>query len=111
MTGQAARALGYGFAVYEPQAKSPAGPSVADLEINAPYSDEAALKSLADAAIAGHYEFENVPVEATRVLEEKVTLFIRVLKFCTFARTVKREKNFFEGQRNSPRPIRYRRFP
>ena len=47
MTGQAARALGYGFAVYEPQTKSPAG-HVADLEINAPYSDESALRRLAE---------------------------------------------------------------
>jgi len=92
MTGQAARALGYGFAIYEPQAKSPAG-HVADLEINAPYSDEAALKSLADAADLVTYEFENVPVEATRVLEEKVTLHPRpeILHIC---QNRELEKNF-----------------
>ena len=73
MTGQAASTFGYGFVVYEPQSKSPAG-HVADLEINAPYSDESALGRLADATDVVTYEFENVPVEATRVLEEKVRL-------------------------------------
>ena len=92
MTGQAARALGYGFAVYEPQAKCPAG-HVADLEINAPYSDESALGRLADAADVVTYEFENVPVEATRVLGEKVTLHPRpeILHIC---QNREREKNF-----------------
>lgn len=92
MTGQAARALGYGFVVYEPQSNCPAG-HVADLEINAPYSDEAALGRLADAADVVTYEFENVPVEATRVLEDKVTLHPRpeILHIC---QNREREKNF-----------------
>ena len=92
MTGQAARALGYGFAVYEPQTKSPAG-HVADLEINAPYSDESALGRLAEAADVVTYEFENVPVEATRVLEEKVRLHPRpeILHIC---QNREREKKF-----------------
>lgn len=92
MTGQAARALGYGFVVYEPQSNCPAG-HVADLEINAPYSDESALGRLADAADVVTYEFENVPVEATRVLEEKVMLHPRpeILHIC---QNREREKNF-----------------
>ncbi len=92
MTGQAARALGYGFTVYEPQANCPAG-HVADLEINAPYSDEAALERLASSADVVTYEFENVPVEATRLLEERVTLHPRpeILHIC---QNREREKNF-----------------
>ena len=97
MTGQVARTLGYGFVVYEPQSNCPAG-HVADLEINAPYSDELALGRLADATDVVTYEFENVPVEATRVLEEKVRLHPRteILHIC---QNREREKNFLRDNR------------
>ena len=97
MTGQVARTLGYGFVVYEPQSNCPAG-HVADLEINAPYSDESALGRLADATDVVTYEFENVPVEATRVLEEKVRLHPRpeILHIC---QNREREKNFLRDNR------------
>ncbi|MDQ8185105.1 5-(carboxyamino)imidazole ribonucleotide synthase [Pelagicoccus sp. SDUM812002] len=92
MTGQAARSLGYGFVVFEPQRRCPAG-HVADLEINAKYSDKSALELLADSSDVVTYEFENVPVEATHELEEKVTLHPRpeILHIC---QNREREKNF-----------------
>ena len=66
-------------------------------------------ESLADAADVVTYEFENVPVEATRVLEEKVTLHPRpeILHIC---QNREREKNFLRDN-GIPRSIRYRRFP
>jgi len=92
MTGQAARSLGYGFVVYEPQEHCPAG-HVADLEINSKYSNQSALERLAKSSDVVTYEFENVPSEATQELKEKVTLHPRpeILHIC---QNREREKNF-----------------
>lgn len=61
MTGLAARHMGYGIAILEPGANCPAG-QIADLEINAPYNDIAALDRLLGASQVITYEFENIPV-------------------------------------------------
>ncbi|EDY84347.1 phosphoribosylaminoimidazole carboxylase, ATPase subunit [Verrucomicrobiia bacterium DG1235] len=92
MTGQAARSLGYDFVVFEPQDHCPAG-HIAGLEINAKYSDRAALELLANSSDVVTYEFENVPVEATHALEKRVTLHPRpeILHIC---QNREREKNF-----------------
>ncbi|MBK1879435.1 5-(carboxyamino)imidazole ribonucleotide synthase [Pelagicoccus mobilis] len=92
MTGQAARSLGYGFVVYEPQDRCPAG-HVADLEINSKYSDQSALDLLAKSSDVVTYEFENVPSEATQELKEKIALHPRpeILHIC---QNREREKNF-----------------
>lgn len=92
MTGQAARSLGYGFVVFEPQDRCPAG-HVADLEINAKYSDESALQLLSDSSDVITYEFENVPTEATKYLEQRGALHPRpeILHIC---QNREREKNF-----------------
>lgn len=92
MTGQAARSLGYGFVVFEPQDRCPAG-HVADLEINSKYSDQSALDLLAESSDVITYEFENVPSEATHFLAEKATLHPRpeILHIC---QNREREKNF-----------------
>ncbi|MBC2605336.1 5-(carboxyamino)imidazole ribonucleotide synthase [Pelagicoccus albus] len=94
MTGQAARSLGYGFVVFEPEERCPAG-HVAGLEINAKYSDETALDLLAQSSDVVTYEFENVPVGATHALKEKVTLHPRpeILHIC---QNREREKNFLQ---------------
>ncbi len=60
MFGLAARRMGYGVAVYSPEANSPAG-QIADLEIVAPFEDEAKLKEFARAVAAVTIEFENIP--------------------------------------------------
>ena len=63
------RALGYRFNVFEPSGPCPAG-MVADKEINAPYSDQNALKLFADEVDVITLEFENIPMEALNYLSE-----------------------------------------
>jgi len=58
----AGRALGYRFHVFEPKGPCAAG-MVADLEINAEYSDEAALRRFAEGVDVITLEFENIPVD------------------------------------------------
>ena len=65
----AGRTLGYRFHVFEPSGPCTAG-RVADKEINAPYSDQAALRAFADEVDVITLEFENIPVEALDYLSE-----------------------------------------
>lgn len=58
----AGRALGYRFHIFEPSGPCTAG-RVADHEVNAPYSDEAALKAFAEGVDIITLEFENIPAE------------------------------------------------
>lgn len=62
MMAIAARQMGYKIGVLEP---GPDGPlaQIADLEINAPYADETALRELLDASDVTTYEFENISAE------------------------------------------------
>ncbi len=63
----AGRALGYRFHVFEPKGPCPAG-MVADLEINAEYSDLDALRRFAEGVDVITLEFENIPVEVVDML-------------------------------------------
>jgi 5-(carboxyamino)imidazole ribonucleotide synthase len=63
----AGRTLGYRFHVFEPKGPCPAG-MVADLEINADYSDEAALRAFAEGVDVITLEFENIPVDVLDML-------------------------------------------
>ena len=63
----AGRNLGYRFHVFEPKASCPAG-RVADLEINADYSDEAALRKFAQGVDVITLEFENIPSKVIDML-------------------------------------------
>jgi len=63
----AGRTLGYRFHVFEPKGPCPAG-MVADLEVNAPYTDHAALRAFAEAVDVITLEFENIPVEVLDML-------------------------------------------
>lgn len=56
----AARTMGYRVMVLDPDAASPAG-QLADVHVQADYTDLAALKKLGDACAAVTTEFENVP--------------------------------------------------
>lgn len=58
----AGRALGYRFHVFEPKGPCAAG-MVADLEVNADYSDEDALRTFAESVDIITLEFENIPAE------------------------------------------------
>lgn len=74
MLAIAAAKLGYRTLVLEPQADCPAA-QVANRQIAAAYDDEAALGELARASDVVTYEFENIPVEAARLLEARVAVF------------------------------------
>ncbi|MCC6416017.1 MAG: 5-(carboxyamino)imidazole ribonucleotide synthase [Opitutaceae bacterium] len=85
MLAQAAQTLGYRVQVFEPQAGCPAG-AVAHREINAPYTDLAALREFARGCDVVTYEFENIPTEPLRqIAAENLTQLHphwRVLEIC-----------------------------
>lgn len=66
----AARNMGYRSVVLEPQQNCPAA-AVADLHIQADYTDLQALQQLAELCDAITTEFENVPAESLEFLEQK----------------------------------------
>src|SRR3954452_22924058 len=72
MLGLAGRALGFELTFLDPSADSPAA-AVGEL-IVADYADEAALGRLAPADVVT-FEFENVPVEAVKLLEGRAKVF------------------------------------
>lgn len=88
----AGRTLGYRFHVFEPSGPCTAG-RVADKEINAPYTDQAALRAFADEVDVITLEFENIPVEALDYLSETKPVFPggRALHICQHRQ---REKDF-----------------
>ncbi len=90
-----ARRRGYRVRVFDPTAGGPAG-QVADLEVTAEWSDEAALREFAAGVDVVTYEFENIPVAATEVVSERCPVFPRgeVLHVC---QNREREKLFLRG--------------
>lgn len=66
----AARNMGYRSVVLEPQQHCPAA-AVADLHIQADYTDPDALQQLGELCDAITTEFENVPAESLEFLEQK----------------------------------------
>jgi 5-(carboxyamino)imidazole ribonucleotide synthase len=71
MLAMASARLAYRTIVLEPQPDCPAA-QVAGRHVMASYDNGDALRELADAADVVTYEFENVPVEAVRLLEADV---------------------------------------
>lgn len=69
-----AKKLGYRVHVFSPDSHTPAG-QVADLEITAPYTDLTALKHFAEGVDVVTIEFENIPAEALRALEQQVPVY------------------------------------
>ncbi|MGH9133826.1 MAG: 5-(carboxyamino)imidazole ribonucleotide synthase [Ilumatobacteraceae bacterium] len=69
----AARAMGYGTVVLEPDVHAPAG-AVADVHLVAPYDDETALDRLADLCAVVTTEFENPPAGALERLARQTTV-------------------------------------
>lgn len=65
----AARTMGYRVTVLDPDVESPAG-MLADRHLCADYTDPDALRELAQTCVAVTTEFENVPAEAMRYLEQ-----------------------------------------
>lgn len=70
MLGMAARRMGYRFAVYGPEADSPAG-QIADIDCVARYGDEEAIRSFARRVDVVTFEFENVPAHVARICGEE----------------------------------------
>lgn len=71
MLAMAAARLGYKTIILEPDRQAPAA-QVATTQIVASYDDPAALQQLAELCDVVTYEFENVPVDAVRWLEQQV---------------------------------------
>jgi len=71
MFALAARQMGYRVHTFSPDRETPTG-QVADREVSAPYDDVDALRAFAAGVSVVTFEFENVPVETARVLEELV---------------------------------------
>lgn len=70
MMALAAKEAGFRIAVLDPTENSPCG-QVSDIQIVAPYNDEAALQELAEVSDVITYEFENIDYEGLRQLSEK----------------------------------------
>jgi len=65
----AARTMGYRVMVLDPDPASPAG-QMADVHLQAPYTDDAALRKLGEACAAVTTEFENVPAASLVALAQ-----------------------------------------
>ena len=91
----AGRNLGYRFHVFEPEGPCAAG-MAADLEVNAAYDDEAALKQFAEGVDIITLEFENIPAAVIeRLAAIKPVLPGReALHVCQHRQ---REKDFLQG--------------
>jgi 5-(carboxyamino)imidazole ribonucleotide synthase len=101
----AGRALGYRFHVFEPKGPCAAG-MVADLEINSPYSDEAALKRFAAGVDVITLEFENIPSSVIDMLSaiKPVLPGSRALHICQHRQ---REKDFLKDNNLPCVPFEY----
>lgn len=101
----AGRALGYRFHVFEPKGPCAAG-MVADLEVNAEYSDEAALKAFAEAVDVITLEFENIPAEVIDTLSaiKPVLPGKQALHICQHRQ---REKDFLKASSLPCVPFEY----
>jgi len=96
MLALAARRLGYRVMVYSPEEDTPAG-QVADIEVVAPYEDEAVLRAFAQRVDVVTLEFENIPAAALTLLETLVPVRPgRAALFTTQQRL--REKRFLAEQ-------------
>lgn len=68
MLAMAAARLGYRTLIFDPDGNAPAA-QVANGHVVAAYSDHVALEDFARRCVVVTYEFENVPVEAARVID------------------------------------------
>jgi len=101
----AGRNLGYRFHVFEPKGPCAAG-MVADLEINADYEDEAALRKFAEGVDVITLEFENIPSAVIDMLSaiKPVLPGGRALHICQHRQ---REKDFLKENALPCAPFEY----
>jgi 5-(carboxyamino)imidazole ribonucleotide synthase len=88
----AARRMGYRVHSFSPEDDSPAG-QIADVEITATYEDLDALRTFAHGVDVVTFEFENVPLDAIRAIEEFVPVRPSAVALHT-AQQRAREKTF-----------------
>jgi 5-(carboxyamino)imidazole ribonucleotide synthase len=95
MLALAAARLGLKTIILDPDPDAPAA-QVASRHIAAPFEDRDAIKAMAEACAAVTYEFENVPAETIRSLEERVRVHpsARALAVCQDRLT---EKKFLDS--------------
>ena len=74
MFSQSASKMGYKVCVLDPAADSPAA-EVSAFHVEADFDDEAGLSNLADVCDAVTTEFENVPADSLRFLQDKIPVF------------------------------------
>ncbi len=91
----AGRTLGYKFHVFEPKGPCAAG-MVADLEVNADYSDREALRKFAESVDVITLEFENIPADAIDFISSITPVHPgrEVLNICQHRQ---REKDFLKA--------------
>jgi len=70
----AARTMGYRVVVLDPDPHCGAG-HIADIHIQAGYTDQAALESMAEQCDVITLEFENIPSESVRFIADKTTVY------------------------------------
>ena len=101
----AGRSLGYKFHIFEPKGPCSAG-MVADLEINANYNDEEALRSFAEGVDVITLEFENIPTEVISMLSsiKPVLPGLGALHICQHRQ---REKDFLKKNELPCAPFEY----
>ena len=95
MFGIAARRLGYRVHAFEPNPDSPAG-QISDVEVNASFSDTAALAEFAAEVDVVSFEFENIPLSAINEVGRTTPVRPRgeVLHIC---QNREREKSFLRA--------------
>jgi 5-(carboxyamino)imidazole ribonucleotide synthase len=74
MLTSAAKRMGYAVHIYSPDIDTPAG-QMADVETTAEYTDLDALRRFAQSVDVITLEFENIPAEALKALEEMVPVY------------------------------------
>lgn len=100
----AARTMGYRTVVLDPDPHCGAG-QIADLHIQAPYTDEAALDDMARQCDVITLEFENIPSQSVSFITDKVTVFPAVASL-EIAQNRDLEKQFASGAGLQPVPYR-----
>lgn len=97
MMAMAAAAMGYRAHIFAPAVDCPAF-QVAALTTKAPYEDEVALGHFADAVDRITLEFENIPIETLRFLEQRNSLY-PASSVVEIAQDRILEKTFLNGQK------------
>ena len=92
---EAAHRMGYQVTVFDPDQESPAG-KIANDHICSSFSDKSALEIMINNCKAISTEFENIPSETIKYLEEKVRTHPNSEAISIIQRRIK-EKEFIKG--------------